>query len=129
MCRNQRIHHYYTHTESLNEDGIMTKCAKTDLVGELEDIIRKYNCIPTIRITKSNTIQIDFKYKHHSSKVPFTFYLVIDPNDPNVCDYKKIKTLCSDHNIEFKNQSFSHFITQLQSKHFDTSIKRHKFTI
>ena len=46
----------YTHTESLNADGIMTKCAKTDLVVELEDIIRKYNCIPTIRNKKSNTI-------------------------------------------------------------------------
>ena len=41
---------------------------------------------------------------------------------------KKLKKLCSDHDIEFKNQSFSHFITQLKSKHFDTSIKRHKFT-
>ncbi len=63
-------------------------------------------------------MQIDFVYKHHTS-----IDLVIDPNDTNVCDYKRIKTLCSDAKIEFKNHSFSHFITQLKSKHFDISVR------
>ena len=53
-----------------------------------------------------------------------TIILVVDPNDPEVCNYKRIQTLCKVHNIEFKNQSFNQFITQIKNRYFDTSVKR-----
>ena len=45
-----------------------------------------------------------------------------------ITDYKRIQKLCETHDIEFKNQSFNQLITQIKNKHFDTSVKRHKFT-
>ena len=45
-----------------------------------------------------------------------------------ILKYVIIKELCKVQNIEFKNQSFNQFITQIKNRHFDTSIERHILT-
>jgi 5-methylcytosine-specific restriction protein A len=54
--------------------------------------------------------------------------LTIDPNDLEVVNWKRMKGLCDKHKVEFKNQSFPQLISTLKKRHFDTSIKRHRFT-
>ncbi len=54
--------------------------------------------------------------------------LVVDPNDFEICNYKRIIALCKVHDIEFKNQSFNQFITQIKNKHFDSSVERYTFS-
>ena len=54
--------------------------------------------------------------------------MVVDPNDVEMCNYKRIIALCKVHNIEFKNQSFNQFITQLKNRFFDSSVERYIFT-
>ena len=49
---------------------------------------------------------------------------MVDPNEPEVCNYKRIQALCKSHDIEFKNQSFNQFIEQLKNRHFDSSVER-----
>ena len=105
-----------------NLDNSIVMYSKNDLTEELDEIIRIYNIIPQVRNKKSNHVKIIFEYNGK------TIYLVIDPNDPEVCDYKKIMDLCTQYELEFKNQSFSQLINQLKTKHFDKSVKRHVFT-
>ena len=95
---------------------------KNDLSEELDDILRIYKVIPQVRNIKSAHTRIDFEY---NGKV---IILVVDPNDLEICNYKRIIALCKDHDIEFKNQSFNQFITQIKNTHFDTSIERYIFT-
>ena len=105
---------------------------KNDLTEELDDIMRIYKTIPDIRNKKSATIRITFEYDNK------LIYLVADANAQElmedqidskiITDYKRIQKLCETHDIEFKNQSFNQLITQIKNKHFDTSVKRHKFT-
>ena len=75
-----------------------------------------------MRNRKSNQIRIDFEYNGK------TIYLVVDPNEPEICNYKRIIALCKPHEIEFKNQSFNQFITQLKNRFFDSKVERHNFT-
>jgi len=103
-------------------DNCIVMYSKNDLTEELDDIIRIYNFIPQVRNKKSNHVKIIFDY---GGKI---IYLVVDPNDPEICDYKRIRSLCTEHKVEFKNQSFSQFINQIKNKHYDTSVQRHKFT-
>ena len=62
--------------------------SKHDLSNELDDILRIYKIIPEVRNRKSNHIRIDFAYNGK------TIYLVIDPNEPEICNYKRIIALC-----------------------------------
>jgi len=96
--------------------------SKNDLSNELDDILRIYKIIPVVRNRKSNHIRIDFEYNGK------TIYLLVDPNDAEICNYKRIIALCKAHEIEFKNQSFNQFITQLKNRFFDSKIERHIFT-
>ena len=96
--------------------------SKNDLSAELDDVLRLYKVIPEVRNRKSNHIRIDFEYEGKSIK------LLVDPNDLEICNYKRIIALCKDHDIEFKNQSFNQFINQIKNRHFDTSIERYIFT-
>ena len=75
-----------------------------------------------MRNIQSAHTRIDFEY---NGKV---IILVVDSNDLEICNYKRIIALCKDHDIEFKNQSFNQLITQIKNKHFDTSIERYTFT-
>ena len=51
-----------------------------------------------------------------------------DPNDPDVCNYKRIQKLCEEHEIPFRNQSLTQLVNELKKRSFDKSTKRHKFT-
>ena len=75
-----------------------------------------------MRNRQSTHIRIDFEYG--GKKI----ILVVDPNDPEICNYKRIQALCKVHEIEFKNQSFNQFITEIKNRHFDASVERHTFT-
>jgi len=71
---------------------------------------------------RSETDKITFKYNDK------TIHLLTDPNDLEIWTYKRIRALCIKHKIEFKNQSFAQFITQLKTLHFDNSKKRQYFS-
>jgi NAD-dependent dihydropyrimidine dehydrogenase PreA subunit len=115
--------HENTPVDQLKDlDNSIVMYSKNDLTEELVEIIRIYNMIPQVRNKKSNHVKIIFEYDGK------TIYLVIDPNDSEVCDYKKIMELCAQYELEFKNESFSQLINQLKTKHFDKSVKRHVFT-
>ena len=103
-------------------DSCIIIYTKNDLSIELDDILRIYKTIPQVRNIKSAHTRIDFEYNGKS------IILVVDPNDLEICNYKRIIALCKVHNIEFKNQSFNQFITQLKNRHFDSSVERHIFT-
>ena len=45
--------------------------------------------IPEVRNRKSNHIRIDFEYEGKS------IILLVDPNEPEVCNYKRIQALCN----------------------------------
>jgi hypothetical protein len=96
--------------------------SKHDLSNELDDILRIYKIIPAVRNRKSNHTRIPVEYNGK------TIYLVVDPNDAEICNYKRIIALCKTHEMEFKNQSFNQFITQLNNRFFDSSVERHIFT-
>ncbi len=75
-----------------------------------------------MRNRKSNRLRIDFEFNGK------TIYLVVDPNVPEICNYKRIISLCKTHGIEFKHQSFNQFITQLKNRFFDLKVERQIFT-
>ena len=77
-------------------DSCIVIYSKHDLSIELDDILRIYKIIPVVRNRKSNHIRIDFEYNGK------TIYLVVDPNDAEICNYKRIIALCKTHDIEFK---------------------------
>ena len=97
--------------------------SKHDLSIELDDILRIYKILPVVRNRKSNHIRIDFEYNGK------TIYLVVDPNDADICNYKRINALCKTHEIEFKNQSFNQFITRLKNRFFDSTVERYIFLL
>ena len=53
---------------------------------------------------------------------------MFDPNDQDICNYKRIQVLCKEHDIPFRNQSFNQVVDALKTRSFDKSAKRHKFT-
>ncbi len=53
---------------------------------------------------------------------------MFDPNDQDICNYKRIQVLCKEHNIPFRNQSFNQVIDALKIRNFDKSTTRHVFT-
>ena len=72
-----------------------------DLNDKLFDILRIYKHIPQIHNKRSETDKIIFKY---NDKV---IHLLTDPNDLEICNYKRIQALCIKHKIGFTNQSFA----------------------
>jgi hypothetical protein len=51
-----------------------------------------------------------------------------DQFETNVITYKEIKNLCIENDIEFKNQTYTGFITHLKNKFYDELPGRIKFT-
>ncbi len=54
--------------------------------------------------------------------------MMFDPNDQDICNYKRIQQLCNEHNIPFRNQSFNQVVDALKTRNFDKSVKRHVFS-
>ena len=53
---------------------------------------------------------------------------MFDPNDQDICNYKRIQALCKEHDLPFRNQSFNQVVDALKTRNFDTSFKRHVLT-
>jgi hypothetical protein len=51
-----------------------------------------------------------------------------DPNDINTITYKQVQDLCIQNNVEWKNQTYTGFITQLKNDFFNALNGRIKFT-
>jgi 5-methylcytosine-specific restriction protein A len=51
-----------------------------------------------------------------------------DPNDITNITYKEVKMLCEQHKVEWKNQTYTSFITELRTQFFDELNGRVKFT-
>ena len=75
-----------------------------------EEFISTFNTFPEIKkCNKTNIMEFHFK--------PCKGMLIIfccDPNDINVITYKEIKDLCIVNGVEFKNQTYTGFITNLK---------------
>ena len=96
--------------------------AKTNLNDELDDIIKRYNYIPSIKNHKYSVTQIKFNFQDKD------IILVIDPNDRVNLTYKDVQKLCADNQIEFTNQSFGALVVQLKDKFYSSKSIRHIFT-
>ncbi len=53
--------------------------------------------------------------------------MMFDPNDQDICNYKRIQQLCKEHDIPFRNQSFNQVFDPLKTRNFDKFTKRHVF--
>jgi 5-methylcytosine-specific restriction endonuclease McrA len=51
-----------------------------------------------------------------------------DPNDITTITYKEVKALCEQHKVEWKNQTYTSFITELKSNFYDELNGRIRFT-
>ncbi len=51
---------------------------------------------------------------HFKPRKDILIIFCCDPNDINVITYKEIKNLCVENKIEFKNQTYTGFITNLK---------------
>ena len=50
--------------------------------------------------------------------------MMFDPSDQDICNYKRIKVLCKEHDIPFRNQSFNQFVDALKTRNFDKLFKQ-----
>jgi 5-methylcytosine-specific restriction protein A len=89
-----------------------------------EQFIITFNTFPSIKKCNKTNI-MEFHYKLNKDKL---IIFCCDPNDINVITYKDIKNLCDTNNIEWKNQTYTQFITQLRDNFFDELNGRIKFT-
>jgi hypothetical protein len=106
--------------ENYNECTIIY--TKTNLNEELDEIIGLYGYVPEVKNNKYLTTQINFNKDNRD------VILVVDPNDQEIINYKRIQELCKKHDIEFKNQSFGKLIAEVKDKFFNAKSIRHNFT-
>ena len=85
--------------ENKNSTIIYTK---NNLNEELDEIIKTYKYIPSIKNDRYNISQIHIKQ--------FNIYLVAF--DKKKFTYQQIQELCKTHKIEWKNQTFTSFVYQ-----------------
>ncbi len=62
--------------------------SKQSLTEELENIIRIYDYIPEISNRKYDVVKIYFEWGRQNIMMMF------DPNDQDICNYKRIQQLC-----------------------------------
>ncbi len=92
------------------------------MTEEFNDIIRIYKYIANISNRKYDVVKIYFALGQQKLMMMF------DPNDQDICNYKRIQQLCKEHDIPFRNQSFNQVVDALKTRKFDTSTKRHVFS-
>ena len=111
-------------SEINNYNDVIIMYNKTDLNDELDEIIRRYNIIPSkIKNDKYKTTQITYKNEGR------IVYLMIDPNDrTRDIDYKVVKKYCEKFDIEFKNQTFTAMIRELRKIWVNNKSKRSTMT-
>jgi hypothetical protein len=89
-----------------------------------EQFISTFNTFPEIKkCNKTNIMEFHFK-----PRKDILIIFCCDPNDINVITYKEILKLCIENKIEFKNQTYTGFITNLKNNFFDELRGRIKFS-
>ena len=106
----------------MNYDKATIIYSKTNLNEELDSIIEKYNYIPEIMNHRYTVTQIKF------NKDDKDIILVLDPNLEFDLTFKDVRKFCIKAEIEFNNQSFSHFIKELKKRFLETKATRHQPT-
>jgi len=98
----------------------------TTLINNVfEQFISTFNTVPIItKCNKSNILEFHFK-THEKNIIIFC----CDPsNDISVISFKEVKELCIQNKVEWKNQSYTGFITSLKNNFFDELRGRIKFS-
>ena len=89
-----------------------------------EQFITVFNTFPIIKkCNKTNIMEFHFKTIEDNMLI-----FCCDPNDINVITYKEVKELYDQNKMEWKNQTYTGFITQLKEKFYDELNGRFKFT-
>jgi 5-methylcytosine-specific restriction endonuclease McrA len=89
-----------------------------------EDFITMFNVFPIIKKCKKTNI-MEF---HYQPKEKNLIIFCCDPNDIDTITYKEVKALCEQHKVEWKNQTYTSFITELKSNFYDELNGRIKFS-
>ena len=102
---------------------IYTKDQHADLNNILIEYIRLYKSVP-LEINAVNHKISRFQTKINDK----LYYFVSDPNkDHRNINYKTVKKLCEEKDIEFKNQSFTSLVNQIKDLFFNDVNKRINF--
>ena len=89
-----------------------------------EQFIITFNTFPLIKkCNKTNIMEFHFKVSKDN-----LIMFCCDPNDINTITYKEVKEQCIQNKVEWKNQTFQGFITQLKNNFFDELRGRISFT-
>ncbi len=89
-----------------------------------EEFIKVFNTFPVIKkCNKTNIMEFHFK-PSKDNLIIFTS----DPNDINIITYEQVKELCIENKVEWKNQTYTGFITQLKNDFYDELNGRIKFS-
>ncbi len=99
------------HETELNDDIITGPGNKTNLNGELDEIIRLHDFVPMAGQKKRYPIT-RVHFTHEGKDI----YLEVDPNDQHKMTWKDIKTLRDKMQITFQNQAFGDCVGQLKEK-------------
>ena len=81
----------------INTEDCIIIYSKKDLTEELNDIIRIYKYIPQICNKKYDVVKIYFELGQQK------IMMSNDPNDQDICNYKRIQALCKEHDLPFRN--------------------------
>jgi len=89
-----------------------------------EEFITVFNTFPIIKkCNKTNILEFHFK-----PRKDILIIFTCDPNDINTITYKQVQELCIQNKIEWKNQTYAGFITQLKNDFFNALNGRIKFS-
>jgi len=89
-----------------------------------EEFITIFNTFPLIKkCNKTNILEFHFK-----PKKDILIIFSCDPNDIKTITYKEVQELCIQNKIEWKNQTYAGFITQLKNDFFNALNGRVKFS-
>ena len=100
---------------SRNKSYVFMYSRTTHNINDIfEQFITAFNIIP--KITKCNkTNYTQFEYKKDKD---CHFIFCSDPNDIHTITYKEVRKLCKKNNIEWKNQTYIQFVTEMKKKFF-----------
>ena len=110
---------------SRNKSYIFMYSRTTHNINDIfEQFITTFNIIP--KVTKCNkTNYMQFEYKKDKD---CHFIFCSDPNDIHIITYKEVKKLCEKNKIEWKNQTYIQFVTEMKKKFFNDLNGRITFT-
>ena len=86
------------------------------------DIYKHYNIIGNVRGDEANIKHVKFTIKNN-----ITIYLIVDPNNGELYNYKHIMQLCKMMNIPFCNQKFGSVISSFRDNYIKSLSKRKIF--